>query len=312
MSKFERSFNNDLVQKLRSESLFVNCLLPDIKKGLVFPAIRRQRMDFYHHGGKLFSYDKNGFYTHVKYASVLELEGNGDYVYSKNYTQGRERKVSIPASFEDAYEGIKENCAVFAGKEGAELSKLLHNYSFASSTNSDVIVIDLEVQFTRDPSDDVEIPSGSVKKRSQERIDMLLFKKSTGQLRFIEAKHFSNQETRSKTQKNLSVWKQMNGYNKQVEKREDEIVGAYNKQRIIMNEIFRTSLPEVKGVDTNVGLIIYGFDSPQRQAFKNMFLGSDSEHGYGNIYEGIHLYMVGGPNNLDANTIWNRTKSAKK
>jgi len=57
--------------------LFTEKLLPDIEKGTVFPAIRRDYVDFYHKGGNLFSFRK-GFSTHKKYASIIKSKS--DYI----------------------------------------------------------------------------------------------------------------------------------------------------------------------------------------------------------------------------------------
>ncbi len=60
---FERRFTE--LDKLKAESLFNQYLLPDIINRFekvpdryrdVFPAVRKDRIDFYYKGGKLFSY----------------------------------------------------------------------------------------------------------------------------------------------------------------------------------------------------------------------------------------------------------------
>ena len=58
-----------------NEQLYSDYLLPDIKKGEVFPAIRNETITFYHKGGRLFSFDGNGFITNIKFASVFKLAG---------------------------------------------------------------------------------------------------------------------------------------------------------------------------------------------------------------------------------------------
>src|SRR5208282_6268144 len=75
MSEFKRSLNDDTLNKLKNdEPLFKKCLLPDIRSGEVFPAIRKDYIDFYYAGRRLFGYDKDGFKTHIKYASVLKTK----------------------------------------------------------------------------------------------------------------------------------------------------------------------------------------------------------------------------------------------
>ena len=77
MSKFSRRLDQNIINKLKAEPLFSDCLLPDIEKGHVFPAVRNNRVHFYCGGRRLFEYTASGFRTHVKFASVLIGKRNG-------------------------------------------------------------------------------------------------------------------------------------------------------------------------------------------------------------------------------------------
>ena len=68
---FVRRFPEDAIKKLQDEPLFQDFLQKDIENGSVFPAVRKDRVDFYHRGGNLFSFNGKVFRTNRKYASVL-------------------------------------------------------------------------------------------------------------------------------------------------------------------------------------------------------------------------------------------------
>src|SRR5688500_5851055 len=74
---FERRMSDSLIESLKAEKLFIDRLSRDVHgesppKDRVFPAVRRDRMDFYFRGGRLFGYDRHGFRTHPKYALAFE------------------------------------------------------------------------------------------------------------------------------------------------------------------------------------------------------------------------------------------------
>jgi len=68
---FERNFDSVTIDGLKGDGLFTGKLEPNIRSGTVFPVMRAGCVEFYHKGGKLFSYAKE-FSTHKKYASVIE------------------------------------------------------------------------------------------------------------------------------------------------------------------------------------------------------------------------------------------------
>ncbi len=65
----KRRLEKIIEEKLIASSLWSNEIEQDCKNQNVFLAIRDNRFDLYHNGGKLFSYDLSGFKTHLKYAS---------------------------------------------------------------------------------------------------------------------------------------------------------------------------------------------------------------------------------------------------
>jgi hypothetical protein len=69
---FERKLEKPVIESLISSSLWKTYLENDCKNQNIFLAVRNNSIGFYHKGGKLFSFEKNEFKTHIKYASVID------------------------------------------------------------------------------------------------------------------------------------------------------------------------------------------------------------------------------------------------
>lgn len=264
---FERRFTDAGIEKLREEPLFRNCLLPDIEgKNLkkrngqgVFPAVRKNRMDFYYKGGKLFSYGRSKFTTHLKYASVIKKDGGSQYVTDAN--------LQAISSFEEGYERIKENCSLYSGIEAQGLSRVYSNFSCARRKRSEnVVVLDIEVSLNRGVEAE-EVEPGKASLGNSDRIDLLLFDTKSGMLRFFEAKDFSNGEIRAIPGNEPRIVKQMNRYEKQLitDNVRSEMLESYAVHVEIINELFgpEEPLPVPQDIDPVPRLLLFGFDLEQ-------------------------------------------------
>jgi len=189
---FQRDFDDDSIKKLREEPLFKErgYLKDDCLNGNVFPAIRKNRIDFYYQGGKLFSWDNTGsFKTHHKYASVLCYKNGMPYVQSSKdngyVKQSELANLHLIPDFFRGYERIKENCALYSGLEDEGIALLYKKFSCVKNNRSDVVILDIEIAFSNRYSDD---DIKNCKRRSRNIIDFVSIDKS-GTLRFFEAKH---------------------------------------------------------------------------------------------------------------------------
>jgi len=279
--EFKRNFSE--IKKLNKETLFSKCIRSDCKQQDVFMAIRNGYLDFYHKGGRLFKFDKNGFQTHIKYAAVIEKDKN-DYL-----TEVQLSKHKLSIDFIKSYSRIKENCANYSGIEAKGVSRLYHKYSYLSDSN--IIVLDIEVSFESDN-----------KNKKQDRIDILLYDKENKILRFVEAKHYSNKEIISKTKPD--VINQIKKYEKQIKNKKHNIITAYSNYINIINEIFKNEtsylpLPLPNDVEDEVTLFIFGFDKDQKEGrlteIEKQLLG-------------IKYYSVGNVKNVKINSLWNQAK----
>lgn len=271
---FERKLSDDLIKNLKNEPLFNQKLLPDIKAGKVFHAIRKDETHFYYKGGRLLKYTKDGFKTNSKYASVIEIDKDLD-ISEKDII---EKKYKLIDSFSSGYERIKENCSMYANDEASGVSNLFSSSFIAS--NNDIVLLDIEASL-----------ESLSEETAQDRIDLVLFNKRTQLLKFVEVKHFSNSEIWSKAGKKPKVVEQINRYEKNLSVKYNDIISAYNNYINIINKFYDISLPEVKRIEEKVVLLIFGFDRDQQNKISKLLKDDGS-------LEDIKYYPIGDISNL--------------
>ena len=273
----KRRLEKIIEDKLISSSLWSNEIEQDCKNQNVFLAIRDNRIDLYHKGGKLFTYDRSGFKTHLKYASVIS-SNEKDYL-----TESELLDYKLASDFESNYPRIKENCSNYSGIEALGVSDLYHRHSYLSSSN--VVVLDVEISF-----------ESFNEENNQDRIDILLLNKDSKSLQFVEAKHFSNKEIWSRT--TPAVISQIKRYESQIAERKPEILSEYIDYIKMINRIFGTALPEPVEVDNNVTLLIFGFDNDQKSGRLKKLILQNKE------YAGIKNYPIGNIKKVVSDNLW--------
>jgi len=279
-----RTIPTSLLDSLRAEPLYKNHLKGDIQSGEVFPAFRRNRIDFYYKGGKLFQYDGK-FATHIKFASVIIPSKPKDYVTETDLSS-----TIVPLSnFSEGYSRIKENCKLYSGDEDIGISDIYH--SFTATKKSKIIVLDIEIAFSSKDED----------KRTN-RIDMLLFNTESRVIRFYEAKDFYNKELWSAEGKAPQVISQIKRYEEQISKDRDFILQEYTGYTNLLNELCGTDLKPPVSLDEHVCLLIFGFDANQKYGRLDKLLLSD------NSLQGIMHYEVGDTKTAKITSIWNQAK----
>lgn len=256
--------------KLEQEALFCSLLRPDVVApystrghvhGDVFPAIRADRIDFYHKGGNLFSYSaKRGFRTHHKYASVIFPNQMQQYV--------TEAGLQAISSFAEGYNRIKENCALYSGLESAGVAEVYSRHSCAKrEPPCSVVVLDIEVSLAHHQENDL-LESGPSQRTPMDRIDLLLLDTTTGVLRFFEAKHYSNGEIRAKAGSAPRIVRQIARYQKQLNNAVvcNEVLDAYRAHVAVVNALFspKVPLPIPTKIDPTPRLLVFGFDAMQQ------------------------------------------------
>lgn len=277
----KRRLEKTIEDKLISSRLWSKKIEQDCKNQNVFLTIRDNRIDLYHKGGKLFTYDRNGFKTHLKYASVISSNGK-DYL-----TEAELSDYKLASDFESNYLRIKENCANYTGIEALGVSEIYHKHSYLSDSN--VVVLDVEISF-----------KSQNKENNQDRIDILLFNKDSRTLQFVEAKHFSNNEIWSTAVP--KVIGQIGRYESQLSKGKTKILSEYIDYIKIINRIFNIALPEPEEIDDKVTLLIFGFDNDQKNGRLKKLITQNKEY----ADAGIRNYSIGNIKKVVPHNLWKK------
>ncbi len=274
----KRRLDEKILKKLMGDNLWIHKIKQDCNDQNVFCAIRDDSVGFYYKGGLLFKFDNSGFKTHIKYASVILASGK-DYL-----TECELKDYKLVSDFEtnSNYRRIKENCSNYSGIEASGVSDLYHKHSYLSDSN--VVVLDIEVSF-----------ESSDEGRTQDRIDILLYKKDT--LQFAEAKHYSNSELWSN--RSPKAIKQINRYEKQIANRKAEILSEYSEYVRTINGIFNKTLSDPKHIEDKVILLIFGFDNDQKKGRLKKLITKNP------VYSGIKIYSKGNIKNVVTENLWN-------
>ena len=299
MSTFQRDLSPALITDLKSDPLFQEKLLPDIERGEVFPAIRGGYICFYHKGSRLFKYDDQGFTTHVKFGFVPR--GNN----SCDIRESDLEKKTVIDTFYAGYDEIKARAALYAGPEAAAVSRL-HQFSPFNKNRKDnpqYALLDAEVAFDarKDGEADAEIGQkpAAGRKRTSDRIDIMLYDTQARGLLFCECKHFSNPEIWSKAGARPLVLGQVKKYDDQILQNEESIVREYKKYVSYMNSLFGVSLPEPSFPYPKCGLLIFGYDSLQEPKMK--------EHVKSGSLLGPHVKTVGSTESIkELSKLWEK------
>jgi len=247
-------------------------LRKDILTGEVFLAIRDNYIDFYYQGGKLFEWEKNHCKTHRKFAAVINSKNN--YISEHNL-----KKCSFIRDFANAYDTIKENCKQYSGDEDLGIAYLYHKFGYANWV-SDIIVLDIEIAFS-----------------NKNRLDILLYNKKDGELKFIEAKHYSNRELRSKTTPQICT--QIKRYDQCIKTNEKNILTAYKEYIKRLQEF--SLLPFTCNTDLHIApqtkLYIFGFDNDQKNGkLKDLI----------KTFKDIPIYAKGNPEEIKISRLWEK------
>lgn len=235
-------------------SLFKDCLLPDIKSGKVFPAIRKSKIDFYHAGCKLFSFNGSEFRSNVAYLVGFERKLTGEV------SERALAELRALSSFKDGYSQIKENTKRHSQPESKQVADLWKKHSCCRKELGEISVLDIELSL--DARDD---------DRSQDRIDLILFNSQDLKIRCFEVKTFSNPEIRVKAG-NVPVVDQIARYRNQLETRSEELLAGYAQYVEIVNRLCDLRIPEPKSISEQVDLVVFEFTTEQKKKLIKQFV----------------------------------------
>jgi hypothetical protein len=266
---FDRTSSEKLIEDLKKENIFKKL----VNDKDVFMALRKDEIDFYYSGAKLLGYTNEGFISHKKYCF------NADY--DKDYiVLNKIEEIKPIVNMEKNLKFIKENAKKFAGVEGSGVGEL-YKFGVFHSDNR-YILLDVEI-FVNE----------------KDRVDILLFDKEEKELKFVEAKHFSNSEIWAEKKKKPQVVEQIERYNKAINDKKKEILEEYRRYVEILNSYFNLNLPLPEKIYEKTKLLIFGFDSYQLEKINELLKNDGS-------LDGIEFYTIGNIKNADIGTIYNK------
>jgi hypothetical protein len=243
-SEFGRELMAGQIDALKKEPLFRDCLLPDIRSGVVLPTIRGRgsRVSFYYSGQKLFDYLSNGkFSTNLKFAFAADRQvDDPDYV-----TEDELRSIKPFETFVAGYRSIKENVRRYKGQERNALSALW-KFSHAVDDAGDVVVLDIEVAFPR--------------LRTKDMIDFVLFARESRKLTFFEGKRWEDGRLKAFGREDRGIAWQLGKYDEQLAKNEQLILEQYKHFTESMCALLDYQIPAPQSVALDVVLLVVEFE----------------------------------------------------
>ncbi len=225
---FIRSLDEKQIDALRGEkniALF-NLLKNDIKRGVVFPAIRKNQIYFYYEGGCLYKFS-NGRFTrdkmYEKYGCAVE-----------NLSPYELAKMQVRNKFTNAQGSDKER----------RLLNALYRHTYGMESKYSTIVLDIEVNL-----------NGLV--ACGKKCDLFLYNPVSSELMLIEGKVFHDKRVNVKCGRLPEVIQQVNTYSAAIEEQKQTIINQYQNYVTIINEIFETEYSLPKKLIQPAKLLVY-------------------------------------------------------
>lgn len=231
---FIRAFDEKRCDRVKEIKMWEK-LLPDIKSGKIFPAIRNEKLFFYYNGGIIFIFEGTSFKYNTEYFKYVDGDKTSLFqVREGTYTLDNiEKEIGITGFFLDNYSllknGIEKKFQCTNSKKDnndkeREYLKGLYSmtYGVGQYRQPKVIVLDIEIRFNGN---------------DQKKCDMILYNMEINELMLVEAKLSSNPELKSRTEK-VKVFQQMDNYNSWIEKPKDreEFVRQYKNYITIVSD----------------------------------------------------------------------------
>ena len=222
---FIRFFDTAMVEALSGENQEIyQKLLAEIRNGSVFPAVRKDNLDFYFAGGLLFKLENGKF--------------SRDKNYEKNHNQGTEGM--------EYYEKCKKQnenkfVSVFGKPSERHVLWRLSSMTYIPN-NSKVVVIDVEININED---------------NKNKCDMLLLNTETAQIMFVEGKLYQDRRMRGTAATLPPVVVQVCGYTQTIETHQKTIEEQYTRHIEIVNALFDKKFPTKVSLVLPAKLIVY-------------------------------------------------------
>lgn len=236
---FVRSLDKKQITALRNNkngALF-NLLKNDIKRGVVFPAIRKNEIYFYYEGGCLYKFSNGVFSRDKQYEK---------YGYDENLSSYESAKKQIENKFTNANGGDKER----------RLLNSLYSHTFNINNRRNVVVLDIEVNLNGLTA-------------CGKKCDLVLFNVSSNNLMFAEGKVFSDSRVNVRHGKMPEVIAQVNEYSAAINEQREVIISQYGSYVDLINELFGTNYSVPQKIIQPAKLLVY--ETPLNPTENNLY-----------------------------------------
>jgi hypothetical protein len=289
MELFKRQFNKEIPEK---EQALFSKLKDLVKDGKVYPAFRVDELHFYHAGGLLFKFTESSFKRSLAYLKRYDEVSEIKYAKAKGYCDEQKFIELAGLGFaENVSRFLCENRNKFEkGKNSLERRALSEFCSRALTTDDNIIVLDIEINFNTEQNG----------KKTGPKPDLLLLNKETREIMFVEGKLSSHEDVMGNDGKSRlpRVHKQLSLYNELIALTGEHVIATEYIKYFDLLKMFNFNytcselhvLPKTKLLVIENG----GCSETQKQHVIRSF-GEDV------------IWLIGNVTKASLDTIWNKS-----
>ena len=224
---FIRCLDKQSVKLQTGENAGLFALLKkDIAAGKVFPAVRKNELDFYYKGGCLYKF-KNG-----------RFQRDGNYERYNKDTEGLPPYERAKKQNENKFTNTAGNSAERQLLDG------LYCHTFNAGLKKNVVVLDIEVNL-----------NGTI--GGGKKCDLVLFNTLTREIMFVEGKVFSDSRVKTSAGHVPEVISQVGTYTAAIAEQRGIIISAYGEHVKIVNSLFGTNFIAPQTLIEPAKLLVY-------------------------------------------------------
>ncbi len=238
---FTREYKKLNLNEIESHKIY-EYIKKDINIGKVFPALRKDRIDFYYEGGCIIQYEKNEFSYNIEYFKHI---GKEYYVISPNNYFISGQRFDILSLYDELKKGVKNKFNNDGKKKERQFLCELYKYTYADR-KSDTVVLDIEIYNER------------------KKCDLMLYNKKLQELMLVEAKVVGDGRISKQKKEDLpEVIKQVKEYTGWIDKGVGTFKEQYTNYITIMNRVFGIDFKsEIKDICKSAKLIVFEPEKP--------------------------------------------------
>jgi hypothetical protein len=240
----QRGFNSELLQYVSSHPLF-KAMKPEIDKGTILPALRRQEVHFYEAGARLLRFTTRRVFTHCRY-----IDGCGN---KERALKQDEWDLATLKKIRHTIDGYRTRNQ--ANNELSAVHQLFPKFAITRSRQSagELALVDVEARFAGEG----DLRTGM--------IDLVfLLPEPDCRLLFVEAKCVGNTAIAGGT--GARIVSQLENYQLHIARATAAVLKAMNRSLSLQSELVKPGLGQAKGIVPTVPVLILNPDKRELAA----------------------------------------------